>query len=129
MQAGGRATGMVKVVAGEGVRRGATAETVQIYLRGLPRHPEPPLNYQIVYSLEGALDYYTTPSWVLRDGKPTRLDALSELEEVAFPPPVGVLEAFHTGGGISILPRVYAGRVRTMEYKTLRYPGHDALIR
>jgi len=125
----GLAPGMVNILAAEGIRRVGEADAVKIYVGGLPQHPEPPLNYQIVYSLEGALDYYTTPSWVLRDGKPTRLDALSELEEVAFPPPVGVLEAFHTGGGISILPWVYAGRVRTMEYKTLRYPGHVAIMR
>jgi len=125
----GLAPGMVNILAAEGIRRVGEADAVKIYVGGLPQHPEPPLNYQIVYSLEGALDYYTTPSWVLRDGKPTRLDALSELEEVAFPPPVGVLEAFHTGGGISILPWVYAGKVRTMEYKTLRYPGHVAIMR
>src|SRR5438094_2691172 len=125
----GLAPGMVNVLAAEGIRRVGVAESVKIYVGGLPQHPEPSLNYQIVYSLEGALDYYTTPSWVLRDGKPPRLDAVSELEEVAFPPPVGVLEAFHTGGGISILPWVYARKVRTMEYKTLRYPGHVAIMR
>jgi len=125
----GLAPGMVNILAAEGMRRVGEADAVKIYVGGLPQHPEPPLNYQIVYSLEGALDYYTTPSWVLRDGKPTRLDALSELEEVTFPPPVGALEAFHTGGGISILPWVYAGKVRTMEYKTLRYPGHAAIMR
>ena len=125
----GLAPGMVNVIAAEGIRRVGDAESVKIYVGGLPRHPEPPLNYQIVYSLEGALDYYTTPSWVLRDGKPTRVDALSELESLSFPPPVGVLEAFHTGGGISTMPWAYEGRVRTMEYKTLRYPGHMAIMR
>ena len=125
----GLAPGMVNILAAEGIRRVGTAETVKIYVGGLPQHPEPPLNYQIVYSLEGALDYYTTPSWVLRDGRPTRVDALSELEQVTFPPPVGALEAFHTGGGISILPWAYEGKVRTMEYKTLRYPGHVAVMR
>jgi lysine 6-dehydrogenase len=40
-----------------------------------------------------------------------------------------MLEAFHTGGGISTMPWTYAGRVRTMEYKTLRYPGHVAIMR
>ena len=125
----GLAPGMVNILAAEGIRRVGTAETVKIYVGGLPQHPEPPLNYQIVYSLEGALDYYTTPSWVLRDGRPTRVDALSELEQVTFPPPVGDLEAFHTGGGISILPWAYEGKVRTMEYKTLRYPGHVAVMR
>ena len=68
----GLAPGMVNVLAAEGIRRVGDAETVKVYVGGLPQHPEPPLNYQIVYSLEGALDYYTTPSWVLRGGRPTR---------------------------------------------------------
>lgn len=125
----GLAPGMVNILAAEGIRRVGDADTVKIFVGGLPRYPEPPLNYQIVYSLEGALDYYTTPSWVLRDGQPARVDALSELEPVEFPAPVGTLEAFHTGGGISTMPWAYAGRVRTMEYKTLRYPGHVAIMR
>ncbi len=125
----GLAPGMVNILAAEGIRRVGDADTVKIFVGGLPRHPLPPLNYQIVYSLEGALDYYTTPSWVLRDGAPARVDALSELEPVEFPAPVGMLEAFHTGGGISTMPWTYAGRVRTMEYKTLRYPGHVAIMR
>ena len=83
----------------------------------------------VVYSLEGCLDYYTGRSWVLRDGKRTQVDALSELEPVEFPAPVGTLEAFHTGGGISTLPFAYEGKVDVMEYKTLRYPGHVAIMR
>jgi lysine 6-dehydrogenase len=125
----GLAPGMVNIIAAEGIRRVGDADSVKIFVGGLPQHPEPPLNYQIVYSLEGALDYYTTPSWVLRDGQPARVDALSEIESVEFPAPVGTLEAFHTGGGISTMPWAYAGRVRTMEYKTLRYPGHVAIMR
>src|SRR5467141_3693064 len=59
----GLAPGMVNVLAAEGIRRIGSAESVKIYVGGLPQHPEPPLNYQIVYSLEGALDYYTTPRY------------------------------------------------------------------
>lgn len=125
----GLAPGMVNIIAAEGIRRVGDAESVKIFVGGLPQQPEPPLNYQIVYSLEGALDYYTTPSWILREGKPERVDALSELESVEFPSPVGTLEAFHTGGGISTMPWAYRGKVRTMEYKTLRYPGHVAIMR
>lgn len=125
----GLAPGMVAILAAEGIRRLDTTERVRIYVGGLPQNPEPPLNYQIVYSLEGALDYYTTPSWVLRDGKPAQVDALSELETVEFPSPVGPLEAFHTAGGISTLPFKYEGQVDVMEYKTLRYPGHVAVMR
>ncbi|HEX7335847.1 MAG TPA: saccharopine dehydrogenase C-terminal domain-containing protein [Gemmatimonadales bacterium] len=125
----GLAPGMVNILAAEGIRRLDRAEKVKIYVGGLPQSPEPPLNYQIVYSLEGALDYYTTPSWVLRGGKPTQVDALSEVEPVEFPDPVGTLEAFHTGGGISTLPFAYDGKIDVMEYKTLRYPGHVAIMR
>jgi lysine 6-dehydrogenase len=125
----GLAPGMVNILAAEGIRRLDRAEKVKIFVGGLPQVPEPPLNYQIVYSLEGALDYYTTPSWVLRGGKPTQVDALSEVEQVEFPSPVGTLEAFHTGGGISTLPFAYSGKIDTMEYKTLRYPGHVAIMR
>jgi len=125
----GLAPGMVNILAAEGIRRLDHAEQVKVYVGGLPQRPEPPLNYQIVYSLEGALDYYTTPSWVLRGGQPTQVDALSELEAVEFPAPVGTLEAFHTGGGISTLPFAYEGQIDTMEYKTLRYPGHVAVMR
>ncbi|HEU4699099.1 MAG TPA: saccharopine dehydrogenase C-terminal domain-containing protein [Gemmatimonadales bacterium] len=125
----GLAPGMVNILAAEGIRRMDKAERVKIYVGGLPQHPEPPLNYQIVYSLEGALDYYTTDSWVIRGGKPAQVDALSELEDVEFPAPVGTLEAFHTAGGISTMPFAYEGKVDVMEYKTLRYPGHVAVMR
>ena len=33
-------------------------------------------------------------------------------------------EAFNTSGGLGTLADTYAGNVRTMNYKTLRYPGH-----
>ena len=124
----GLAPGMVNILAAEGIRRVDRADRVRIYVGGLPQKPEPPLNYQIVYSLEGALDYYTTPSWILRDGKPVTVDALSELEPVEFPAPLGTLEAFHTAGGISTMPFSWQGKVREMEYKTLRYPGHVAVM-
>lgn len=124
----GLAPGMVNIVAELGIRRMDDVDAVRIYVGGLPQHPEPPLNYQIVYSLEGVLDYYTTMSWVLRGGKRTRVKALSEREAIRFPEPLGTLEAFHTAGGLSTMAFRYEGRIPTMEYKTLRYPGHAALM-
>jgi lysine 6-dehydrogenase len=125
----GLAPGMVNILAADGIGRLDTVDSVKLFVGGLPRHPQPPLNYQIVYSLEGALDYYTTPSWIVRDGKPAQVNALTELESVEFPSPIGTLEAFHTAGGISTMPWDFAGRVTAMEYKTLRYPGHAQIMR
>jgi lysine 6-dehydrogenase len=124
----GLAPGMVNILAEHGIRQMDQVASVKIFVGGLPQKPEPPLNYQIVYSLEGVLDYYTTLSWVLRGGKRTRVKALSELESVQFPSPIGTLEAFHTAGGLSTMAFRYEGRIPTMEYKTLRYPGHAALM-
>lgn len=124
----GVAPGMVNILAQHGIDQLDHVERVKIFVGGLPQEPRPPLNYQLVYSLEGMLDYYTTQSWVLRDGKRTQVEALSEIERVSFPPPLGELEAFHTAGGLSTMAFRYEGKIPTMEYKTLRYPGHAPIM-
>ena len=124
----GLAPGMVNILAEYAIRRLDQVDSVRIFVGGIPESPEPPLNYQIVYSLEGVLDYYTTLSWVLRNGKRTQVKALSEIEPVKFAEPVGELEAFHTAGGLSTMAFRYEGKIPTMEYKTLRYPGHAKIM-
>ena len=124
----GLAPGMVNILAELGIQSMDAVKSVRIFVGGLPQEPEPPLNYQIVYSLEGVLDYYTTLSWVLRDGKRAQVKALSEREAVEFPEPVGALEAFHTAGGLSTMAFRYEGTIPSMEYKTLRYPGHAHIM-
>ncbi len=124
----GLAPGMVNILAEHTIRQLDAVETIRIYVGGLPQRPEPPLNYQIVYSLEGVLDYYTTLSWVLRKGKRTQVKALSEIEGVNFGGSLGELEGFHTAGGLSTMAFRYEGKIPTMEYKTLRYPGHARIM-
>ncbi|MFQ5529311.1 MAG: saccharopine dehydrogenase family protein [Gemmatimonadota bacterium] len=124
----GLAPGMVNVLAAHGIRNLDEVESVRMYVGGLPQHPVPPLNYQVVYSLRGMLDYYTTPSFIIREGKPVEVEALSEIEPIEFDE-LGTLEAFHTAGGSSILPWRYEGKVDRLEYKTLRFPGHAELMR
>ena len=124
----GLAPGMVNILAQAGIDAFDETQSVKIRVGGLPQDPRPPLNYQIVYSMEGVLDYYTTLSVVLEDGKLVQKTALSEIEPVDFPDPVGTLEAFHTAGGISTMPYRYQGHIPHMEYKTLRYPGHAKIM-
>jgi lysine 6-dehydrogenase len=124
----GLAPGMINVLAEHGIRSLDSVESVKLFVGGLPQEPVPPLNYQIVYSIEGVLDYYSTLSWVVRDGKRTQVTALSEREPVEFDSPIGTLEAFHTAGGLSTMAWRYEGRIPVMEYKTLRYPGHAELM-
>jgi lysine 6-dehydrogenase len=123
----GLAPGMVNILAQHGIEQLDRVDSVKIFVGGLPQHPEPPLNYMLVYSLEGALDYYTTLSWVLRNGKRTQVKALSEREPVKFDQ-LGELEAFHTAGGLSTMAFRYEDEIPVMEYKTLRYPGHAQIM-
>ena len=124
----GLAPGMVNILSQYGIDQLDSVDEVKIFVGGLPQDPEPPLNYQIVYSLEGVLDYYTTLSWVVRNGRREQVKALSEREPVHFGAPVGELEAFHTAGGLSTMAFRYEGKIPTMEYKTLRYPGHAQIM-
>ena len=125
----GLAPGMVNILAEAGIKALDETDAVRIRVGGLPQHPEPPLNYQIVYSMHGVIDYMTNPVLVLRDHEPAWKEALTGLETCPFPAPVGDLEAFFTAGGISTLPLRHQGRVREMDYKTLRYPGHAHLMK
>ena len=124
----GLAPGMVNILAEHAIEQLDKVQSVRIFVGGLPQEPEPPLNYQIVYSLEGVLDYYTTLSWILRGGKRTQVKALSEIEPVHFGGTLGELEGFHTAGGLSTMAFRYEGKIPTMEYKTLRYPGHARIM-
>ncbi len=125
----GLAPGLVNILAQGGIDTLDEVERVRILVGGLPQNPEPPLNYQIVYSMEGVLDYYTTPVLVLEDGEVREKEALTGVERVEFGEGVGELEAFYTAGGISRMPHRYRGRIPEMVYKTLRYPGHAALMK
>ncbi len=120
----GLAPGLANILAARGVELFDIVDSVKMRVGGLPQHPVPPFNYQIVFSPEGLVNEYSGESVVLRDFKQTRVKTLTELESIDFPPPFGTLEAFHTSGGASLTPAMFEGRVRELDYKTIRYPGH-----
>ena len=57
------------------------------------------------------------------------MPALTELEEIEFPAPLGKCEAAVTSGGTSTFAETFAGRLQTYDYKTVRHPGHFAVVR
>ncbi len=120
----GLAPGMVSVLVRAGVDYLTKTENVKIRVGGLQQEPRPPLNYSLIFSVEGLINEYVEPCMVLRDGKITFEEPLVGFEQVEFPEPVGRLEAFNTSGGTSTLPLTYQGIVNNLDYKTLRYPGH-----
>ena len=119
----GLAPGMVSILAMHGAARFDQVEEIHIRVGGLPQDPQPPLNYQLVFSVEGLINEYVEVARVIRDGKITIVDSMTELESLSFDgfPP---LEAFQTSGGTSTLPDTFFGRLKELDYKTIRYAGH-----
>ncbi len=119
----GLAPGMVSVLAMHGANRFDEIEEIHIRVGGLPQHPQPPLNYQLVFSVEGLINEYVETARVIRNGKITEIDSLTELETLSFDN-FPALEAFQTSGGTSTLPDTFLGRIKELDYKTIRYAGH-----
>ena len=119
----GLAPGMVSILAANAAAKFDTVDEIHIRVGGLPQHPEPPLDYQLVFSVEGLINEYIEVARVIRDGKITEVPSMTELESLSFDgfPP---LEAFQTSGGTSTLPDTFLGKVKELDYKTIRYAGH-----
>jgi lysine 6-dehydrogenase len=125
----GLAPGLAGILGAGGA--GLFDSVTEIHLRvgGLPQHPQPPLNYQIVFSVEGLINEYIEPAEVIRNGKIMEVPSMCDVEEIEFPPPFGKLEAFNTSGGISTLAEMFKGKVDDLDYKTIRYKGHCEKIK
>ncbi len=120
----GLAPGLACIVGAGGTRRFDSVDAVHVRVGGLPQHPQPPLNYQLVFSAEGLLNEYIEPAEVIEAGARRTVASMTGLEALSFRMPYAELEAFHTSGGASTLPAMFDGAVRELDYKTIRYAGH-----
>jgi lysine 6-dehydrogenase len=119
----GLAPGMVSVLAMHGAKKFDEIEEIHIRVGGLPQNPKTLLQYQLVFSVEGLINEYIEVARVVRDGHITEVESMTELESLSFEefPP---LEAFQTSGGTSTLPDTFLGKIKQLDYKTIRYAGH-----
>ncbi len=106
----------------------AVIDSVQIRVGALPQEPTGTLKYQLAFNPAGLINEYAEPCEVLVDGQHTTVEPLERTEEVAWDG-WGPLEAFSTAGGTSRMCVDFEGRVRDLEYKTLRFPGHGVIFR
>ncbi len=125
----GLAPGLVQVLCAHGASKFDELDNIRMRVGGLPQHPRPPLNYQVVFSVEGLINEYIEDAIVIRNGKVQNVEALSEVEEISFPKPFEKLEAFQTSGGTSTMPITFYGKVKNLDYKTIRYPGHSQIFK
>ena len=80
------------------------------------------------FSIDGAIGAYVDDCLVIRDGDTYSVPALSDLETIEFPKPIGELEAFSVAGGITSFVSAFEGRVKHLDYKALHFPGTCAQL-
>jgi saccharopine dehydrogenase-like NADP-dependent oxidoreductase len=123
----GLAPGFISIVAADLASRFERLDTVRMRVGALPAYPSNALNYNLTWSTEGVINEYCEPCEAIVDGRRTEVPALEEREEFALD---GVLyEAFNTSGGLGTLCETLEGKVRTLNYRTIRYPGHAAIMK
>jgi saccharopine dehydrogenase-like NADP-dependent oxidoreductase len=123
----GLAPGFISIVAADLARQFDSLDSVRMRVGALPAYPSNALNYNLTWSTEGVINEYCEPCEAIVDGQLREVPALEEREEFALD---GVqYEAFNTSGGLGTLCETLKGQVRTLNYRTIRYPGHAAIMK
>lgn len=123
----GLAPGFITIVASDLCSRFDELHDVRMRVGALPKFPSNALNYNLTWSTDGVINEYCEPCEAIVNGQLRETQPLEELEEFSLD---GVLyEAFNTSGGLGTLCETLAGKVRNLNYRTIRYPGHAAIMK
>ena len=123
----GLAPGFISIAANELIQHFDTLKSVKLRVGALPQHPNNVLKYSLTWSTDGIINEYGNLCQSIVDGKEVDVLPLEGLEKIEID---GTrYEAFNTSGGLGSLGETYGDRVNTMNYKTIRYPGHCEQIR
>ncbi len=118
----GLAPGFISIAANELMRHFDKLDTVKMRVGALPVNPNNVLKYSLTWSTDGLINEYGNTCYGIDENELIALQPLEGYETITLD---GVLyEAFNTSGGLGTLAESYDGRIRSMNYKTMRYPGH-----
>ncbi len=123
----GLAPGFVGIVGADLTKSFETLRSIELRVGALPQHPRGMLGYAFNWSAQGVVNEYLNDCEVIKEGKRAKIPSMEGLETIVID---GVqLEAFATSGGLGTMCETFDNRVRHLNYKTIRYPGHCQLMR
>lgn len=123
----GLAPGFISIVAADLGRDFDQLDSLKLRVGALPQYPSNALNYNLTWSTDGVINEYCEPCEAVVNGERVLVPAMEEREEFSLD---GVTyEAFNTSGGLGTLCDTLAGKVRALNYRTIRYPGHCAIMK
>lgn len=123
----GLAPGFITIIANHLIAPMTDITDLRMRVGALPRYPSNRLKYNLTWSTEGLINEYCHPCEVLLNGELITVQPLENLEQLTID---GVeYEAFNTSGGLGTFAETLRGRVRNVNYKSMRYPGHNELLK
>jgi len=123
----GLAPGFVTIAAHELAKHFDELHNVHMRVGALPKYPSNGLKYNLTWSTHGLINEYCNPCEAIVEGQLMEVPPLEELETFSLD---GVAyEAFNTSGGLGTLCDTLAGRVKNLNYRTVRYPGHRDIMK
>jgi len=122
----GLAPGFIAIVGAALANKFDRIRSIKLRVGALPSHPTGLLSYAFNWSPEGVVNEYLNDCEVIEQGQHKWVSPLEWLERIVIG---GIqLEAFTTSGGLGTMCETYAGKVENLDYKSIRYPGHAALM-
>ena len=122
----GLAPGFIGIAAHELANRFSQIRDVKMRVGALPQFPTNALKYNLTWSVDGLINEYCQPCEAIRDSRKQWVQPLEGLEHFSLDGTE--YEAFNTSGGLGTLCETLSGRVETLDYKSVRYPGHRDLM-
>jgi len=123
----GLAPGFITIAAYELAKHFDELHNVHMRVGALPKYPSNGLKYNLTWSTDGLINEYCNPCEAIVEGELMQVPPLEELESFSLD---GVsYEAFNTSGGLGTLCETLEGKVRNLNYRTVRYPGHRDIMK
>ncbi len=123
----GLAPGFIGIVAHHLAQKFDTLQEVKMRVGALPAFPTNALKYNLTWSVDGLINEYCHPCEAIREGRNIEVLPLEGLEHFSLDGTE--YEAFNTSGGLGTLTETLRGRVQNLDYKSVRYPGHQSLMK
>lgn len=118
----GLAPGFISIAAAHMISLFDKVETLKMRVGALPLFPTNRLKYNMTWSTEGLINEYCNPCEAIDNGQKVSLQPLESYE--TFSLNGDSYEAFNTSGGLGTLVNTMSGKVKKLDYKSIRYKGH-----
>ena len=123
----GLAPGFISILANHIAKGFDSLDEVKMRVGALAKFPNNALKYNLTWSTAGLINEYCEPCNAIIDGKFQKTQPLEGYEHFTMD---GVnYECFNTSGGLGTLCETWEGKIKNLNYKSVRYPGHLDVMR